>query len=162
MLFRSAFASLDQAERNRVLQVAPAAAAVVGPNLSSRALTRLEFEYAIPPNDAEQLLTLAHGCVEKRRYGLDLPDGDWVVDVFEADNAPLVVAEVELPHAEAKVDRPAWCGVELTGVHQLSNAALAARPWNRWPVCEREALLAGRPLGPSPVSPDDRDRSSSS
>jgi adenylate cyclase len=110
------------------------------------ALTRLEFDYPIPCADGEQLLGLAKSCLAKRRYGLDLADGDWVVDVFEAENAPLVVAEVELPHANSAFQRPEWCGPELTGWHQLSNAALAQRPLNRWPAAEREALLAGQPL----------------
>ncbi|MEB3361240.1 MAG: CYTH domain-containing protein [Synechococcaceae cyanobacterium] len=113
---------------------------------SAQALTRLEFEYAIPLADGQQLLNLAGSHLAKRRYGLDLPDGVWVVDVFEAENAPLVVAEVELPHADAAFNRPDWCGAELTGWHQLSNAALAQHPLNRWSAPEREALLAGKPL----------------
>lgn len=113
---------------------------------SAQALTRLEFEYAIPIADGEQLLHLSGSHLVKRRYGLDLPDGAWVVDVFEAENAPLVVAEVELPHADATYNRPDWCGAELTGWHQLSNAALAQHPLNRWSAPEREALLAGKPL----------------
>ncbi|MEB3168845.1 MAG: CYTH domain-containing protein [Cyanobium sp.] len=118
---------------------------------SRQALTRLEFEYAIPVDDGEQLLDLAGCRLEKLRYGLDLSDDHWVVDVFEAENAPLVVAEVELSRADAASDVPGWCGVELTGWHQLSNAALAQRPLSRWPDAERTALLAGEPLWPGSV-----------
>jgi CYTH domain-containing protein len=101
---------------------------------------RLEFEYPIPPADAEALLALAPQQVLKRRHGLDLPGGDWVLDVFEAANAPLVVAEVELADPDQPVSVPAWCVRELTGRHELSNAALALRPLQTWPAEERAAL----------------------
>jgi CYTH domain-containing protein len=106
-------------------------------------LARLEFEYSIPPADAEQLLALATARLAKRRYGLDLPGGDWVVDVFEAENAPLVVAEVELASADAPLQPPAWCLRELTGRHDLSNAALARCPLANWPADQRQQLLVG-------------------
>ena len=47
----------------------------------------------------QALLALAPFQISKWRYNLTLPGGDWVVDVFEADNAPLVLAEVELASA---------------------------------------------------------------
>ncbi|MCX5949532.1 MAG: CYTH domain-containing protein [Cyanobacteria bacterium] len=108
-----------------------------------QALSRLEFEYAIPTEDAQVLLALAPHQLRKCRYGLDLAGGDWVLDVFEGDNAPLVVAEVELEDPEQTVVLPPWCGLELTGRHDLSNAALAARPLAQWSEAERQALLAG-------------------
>jgi adenylate cyclase len=135
----------------------PVSSAVETGSLASpSALTRLEFEYAIPLADGEQLLALAGNRLAKCRYGLNLAGGDWVVDVFEAENAPLVVAEVELPHADARFDRPSWCGIELTGWHQLSNAALAQHPWSRWSAAEQEALLAGEPLGQGALKPESR------
>lgn len=113
------------------------------PGLQARvaALCRLEFEYAIPLADAAALLELCPSRVLKRRHGLALPGGDWVLDVFAAENAPLVVAEVELDRADAAVVIPPWCVRELTGRHDLSNAALAARPLSRWSALERQALL---------------------
>ena len=107
-----------------------------------QALSRLEFEYAIPPADAQALLALAPHQLCKCRYGLDLAGGDWVLDVFEADNAPLVVAEVELQDPDQPVVPPPWCALELTGRHELSNAALAARPLALWSETERRQLLA--------------------
>lgn len=107
------------------------------------ALTRLEFEYAIPAADAQSLLELAPHQLRKCRYGLDLAGGDWVLDVFEAGNAPLVVAEVELEDPDQPVTLPPWCGREITGRHELSNAALAAKPLALWSESERQELLAG-------------------
>jgi adenylate cyclase len=105
------------------------------------ALSRLEFEYPIPAEDAEALLALCASRLVKRRYGLTLSGGDWVVDVFEADNAPLVLAEVELDSPEAEVVIPPWCGRELTGSHGLSNAGLAQRPLRLWSDAERCELF---------------------
>jgi CYTH domain-containing protein len=105
-------------------------------------LERLEFEYPVPLADAAALLELAGTELRKRRYGLDLPGGDWVLDVFEGANAPLVVAEVELECADQPFHLPPWCGTELTGRHALSNAALARRPLQAWSEAERHSLLA--------------------
>jgi adenylate cyclase len=104
-------------------------------------LTRLEFEYPIPVADGEALLALTDRQVGKCRYGLDLPGGSWVLDVFEGANAPLVVAEVELSTPDQPVIVPAWCVREVSGRHELSNAALAVRPLAAWSEAERRALL---------------------
>jgi CYTH domain-containing protein len=103
-------------------------------------IARHEFEYPIPLGDAEALLTLAPHQLSKVRHGLDLPGGDWVVDVFEADNEPLVLAEVELEWADQPLEVPLWCGAEITGLAELSNAALAVRPFGAWTEAERQAL----------------------
>ena len=91
---------------------------------------RQEFEYPIPPADADALLALTPRRVEKTRHHLNCPGGDWVVDVFAGANAPLVIAEVERSDPEAPLTIPAWCGEEITGRGELSNAALAMRPWS--------------------------------
>jgi CYTH domain-containing protein len=105
------------------------------------AIARHEFEYLIPETDAEAMLSLAPVQLTKVRYGLDWDGGDWVVDVFEGANAPLVLAEVELEHLEAPLAPPPWCGLEITGRHELSNAALASRPLEQWSEPERQPLL---------------------
>lgn len=103
---------------------------------------RHEFEYPIPITDAEAMLALAPDALSKRRYGLDLPGGDWVLDVFEGANAPLVVAEVELVDPRQPLALPSWCGLEITGRHELSNAALSRQPLATWSAAARDALLA--------------------
>jgi CYTH domain-containing protein len=118
----------------------------VPPDAGADALSRLEFEYPIPLQDGEQLLALTPFQVRKHRHGLDLPGGDWVLDLFEGANAPLVVAEVELADAAQPVDVPPWCVRELTGRHELSNAALATRPLQAWTAAERAALWPEMPV----------------
>ena len=99
---------------------------------------RHEFEYAIPAADADALLALAPMALSKWRHGLELPGGEWVLDVFEDANAPLVIAEVELISAEVALDVPPWCALEITGEGRFSNAALAQIPWASWRAAERQ------------------------
>ena len=105
-------------------------------------VVRHEFEYPIPPADAEALLALSPAVLSKCRYGLDLPGGEWVLDVFEEANAPLVIAEVELSSAEQALAPPSWCVAEITGEGRFSNAALSAVPLGSWAAADRAALLA--------------------
>jgi CYTH domain-containing protein len=112
---------------------------------SANGLVRQEFEYPIPLEDARSLLDLAPSQLSKWRYGLNWPGGDWVLDVFEGSNAPLVVAEVELQDPEQAVPIPPCCVLELTGRPSLSNAALAHHPLADWPERLRQQLLAGDP-----------------
>lgn len=104
-------------------------------------LARHEFEYPIPPADAEALLALAPVQLVKWRHGLDLPGGDWVLDVFEGANAPLAIAEVELARADQPVELPPWCRLEISGSGELSNAALARHPFRDWAPQQRERIL---------------------
>ena len=107
----------------------------------AEALVRQEFEYPIPLADARQLLELGGPQLVKIRHGLDLPGGEWVLDVFGGANAPLVVAEVELATPTSPVAIPDWCVREITDRHELSNAALARQPLARWPEPARRELL---------------------
>jgi CYTH domain-containing protein len=104
-------------------------------------IARHEFEYAIPQQDADALLERCPARVLKQRYGLDLPGGDWVLDVFAAENAPLVIAEVELESEQAAVAIPPWCSCEITGIGAFSNAALAQRPFQLWQPEEQQPWI---------------------
>jgi CYTH domain-containing protein len=64
--------------------------------------------------------------VQKTRYcvvGVD--DFIWEIDEFEGELAGLILAEVELPSEQQPVELPPWIGLELTGLRNWSNAALA-------------------------------------
>ena len=77
--------------------------------------TRTEFEYAIPYSDAmEMLRTMCDGRVlEKVRHVI--PHGTvWHIDVYEGILNGVVLAEVELLHADQKLDLPGWVGKEVT------------------------------------------------
>ncbi|HEY9254875.1 MAG TPA: CYTH domain-containing protein [Stenotrophomonas sp.] len=105
-------------------------------NLKSRELghTRQEFDYPIPVEDARALLALCvGGLVDKRRHLVRHAGHLWEVDEFLGDNAGLVVAEIELQHADEVFERPQWLGEEVTDDARYYNLALAAHPYNRWP-----------------------------
>ena len=101
---------------------------------ATRGIERLEFEYVIPRADAEAMLE--HLCrrplIEKTRYVVPHGGRRWEVDVFEGANAGLVVAEVELPSADAAVDLPAWVGREVSDDPRYYNANLARHPYREW------------------------------
>jgi adenylate cyclase len=54
------------------------------------------------------------------------------VDVFEGDNAGLVVAEVELDSEDEVIHLPDWIGAEISHDKRYYNAALSALPFTRW------------------------------
>ena len=53
-------------------------------------IARHEFEYELPSADSKALWALAPHRLTKTRFALSLPGGDWVIDCFEGENAPLV------------------------------------------------------------------------
>lgn len=97
--------------------------------LDGPALTRAEFEYAIPVEDALAMLAMRTGRIlEKTRYLVPARTGQtWEVDVFASDLEGLVLAEVELACPDEEVVLPEWLGREVTGDPQYGNAALARR-----------------------------------
>ncbi len=95
---------------------------------------RLEYEYAIPGADAEEILI--HLCekpiIEKTRYPIEFGGLVWEVDVFHSDNEGLVVAEVELESVGQEVPLPPWVTHEVTGDQKYSNASLVKNPYVKW------------------------------
>ena len=99
----------------------------------SKGATRSEFEYAIPADDARQLLQLADGpVIEKVRRIVEHEGSRWEVDEFFGDNAGLVVAELELESEAQAFERPQWLGREVTGDSRYYNSNLAAHPYKDW------------------------------
>ena len=96
--------------------------------------TRAEYEYPVALADAHALLALCEGpLVDKWRHHVPVDDVVWEVDAFLGDNAPLVVAEVELPSEDHPLRLPTWVGPEVTHDHRYANSALATLPYAQWP-----------------------------
>lgn len=95
---------------------------------------RAEYEYAIPLDDARELLdTLCiRPLIEKVRYVLEHGGHTWEVDVFEGENAGLIVAEVELESEEEAFERPSWLGEEVTHDPRYFNSNLVEHPFKDW------------------------------
>ena len=91
------------------------------------ALSRVEVETAITLAQAEELLTIRQGAViEKFRFRVPFGGLMWEIDVFEGENAGLIIAEVEVPTAYHAVQLPPWVGQEVTGDARYYNANLAS------------------------------------
>ena len=99
--------------------------------------TRSEFEYEIPLAHAEQMMeTMCPFRLEKYRYRITHRGFTFEIDEYFGDNAPLVVAELELPHEQAAFDRPDWLGEEITSNGRFTNAYLSHHPYSQWPEVE--------------------------
>lgn len=100
-------------------------------------IRRQEFEYAIPLEDAQELLdTLCERpLIEKTRYHVEDRGRVWEIDVFEGDNAGLVVAEIELASEDEVFERPDWLGEEVSHDPRYYNVCLVKHPYKEWSSC---------------------------
>jgi len=96
-------------------------------------ISRAEFEYEIPLQDAEELLQLAEQPVLRKRRYLEQHGGSlWEIDVFAGENEGLIVAEIELPEEQAAFTKPDWLGEEVSGDVRYYNANLIKQPFSLW------------------------------
>lgn len=97
-------------------------------------ISRQEFEYEIPLQDANALLdSLAPGeILEKNRYTFQECGHVWEIDEFLGANAGLVVAEVELASEDEHVTLPPWVGEEVSKISKYFNASLVQSPYGTW------------------------------
>lgn len=84
--------------------------------------------------------------IEKLRH--EIPAGfdglQWEVDVFAGANAPLVVAEIEMPAKDYPLEArtlPDWIGEEVTDDPRFKNKNLAVAPFRRWPKSQQKRTL---------------------
>ena len=97
----------------------------------TKGITRLEYEYEIPINEAKEMLEMFCGLnkISKTRYKIDFKGLTWEVDVFEGSNKGLVVAEVELESEDIKIELPEWAGKDVTHDPRFRNSSLLENPW---------------------------------
>lgn len=97
-------------------------------------IERHEYEYPVPLSDAEEML--AHLCegplIEKTRHHVQYAGHTWEVDEFFGDNAGLVVAELELEHADEPYTAPEWLGAEVSDDPRYYNVSLVRHPYREW------------------------------
>jgi adenylate cyclase len=98
-----------------------------------KGISRAEFEYPIPLEDAEQMLRelCRQPLLEKIRHVVDFGGLAWEVDVFLGASEGLIMAEVELDRAERSVALPPWVGSEVTHDPRFRSSAIAARARKR-------------------------------
>lgn len=97
-------------------------------------ITRAEFEYEIPAEDARELL--ANSCVgsiiDKTRHLAKHGGMTWEVDEFHGDNDGLIVAEIELGREDQAFLKPPWLGEEVSGDPRYLNSHLSQHPYREW------------------------------
>jgi adenylate cyclase len=96
-------------------------------------MTRAEFEYRIPFNDAKEILNLCQSInIEKTRYTFTHEGHTWEVDEFFGANDGLIIAEIELNDEQEPFHHPSWLGEEVTQDMRYYNSYIAEHPFNSW------------------------------
>jgi CYTH domain-containing protein len=97
-------------------------------------VTRLEFEYSIPIDDAATMLDLLceRPLIEKTRYREEFEGHRWEVDEFHGNNSSLVIAEIELANASEEFAMPPWAATEVSDDPRYLNANLVRNPYKNW------------------------------
>ena len=91
-------------------------------------ITRKEYEYEIPVNEAFSLIeSFGLKTLNKKRYKVDFNSKTWEIDVFDENLDGLVLAEIELQSEDEKFDVPEWIGLEVTLNPEYLNANLINR-----------------------------------
>lgn len=99
----------------------------------TKGVSRAEYEYEIPIDDAKELLDLCEQpLIEKRRYVETFHGKDFEIDVFLGANQGLVIAELELGSEDEAFDKPPWLGDEVSGDERYYNNNLIAKPFTTW------------------------------
>lgn len=91
-------------------------------------ITRSEFEYEIPLEDATQLLNdFCKHELSKDRYNLTVGEKTWDIDVFHGKLEGLILAEVELQSEEESFKKPDWLDAEVSHDPNYYNSNLVKK-----------------------------------
>ncbi|WP_414571275.1 CYTH domain-containing protein [Nostoc sp. CCY 9925] len=96
--------------------------------------SRLEFEYPIPVQDAQEMLeTLCQRpFIEKIRYKIESGGLIWEIDEFDGVNKGLILAEVEVSDENQQLELPDWIGEEVSHDSRYFNSNLVKHPFSQW------------------------------
>lgn len=86
---------------------------------------RGEWEYAIPVEDAMELLALCPHTLSKKRWYVHHDGHVWEIDEFTGRHTGLTLAEVELCDAEENISIPDFIDCEVTGDQRYYNSTLS-------------------------------------
>ena len=97
-------------------------------------VTRSEFEYDIPVDDAAILLDnlCEQPLIDKHRHKEVHGGKTWEIDVFHGLNQGLVVAEIELNSEDEKFEMPNWAIREVSSDPRYYNSNLLKNPFSTW------------------------------
>ena len=99
-----------------------------------KGITRSEYEYEIPSNDAKEMLEeLCHKIyIEKTRYIININNKKWEIDLFYGLNSNLIIAEVELDSEDEEIKIPNWVISEISKDSKYTNKYLYNNPYSKW------------------------------
>ena len=105
--------------------------AILNIKTATLSLTRAEYEYDIPMNDAREMIdNLCEGSViKKSRHLIPFAGNTWEVDEFHGENDGLVVAEIELDAEDAPFEKPPWVGEEVSHAPRYQTPPLTQDPY---------------------------------
>ena len=83
-------------------------------------ITRREYEYEIPFDEAQKIIQMCPKVLSKTRYIIDR----WEVDVFHGRNQGLVLADIELEDENEEIVLPAWISHEVSDDPRFYNSNL--------------------------------------
>jgi len=96
-------------------------------------INRLEFEYEIPNQDGDKLMSLSkYFIIEKDRYYHQTDKHLWEIDVFYGKNQGLIIAEIELIDENEDIEIPSWIGEEISNNDKYLNFNLSINPYTLW------------------------------
>jgi adenylate cyclase len=95
--------------------------------------SRLEFEYEIPIEDANDLINkFCSNLIEKTRHLVIQEKHTWEVDEFKGLNSGLIVAEIELNSEDENYSLPNWIDKNVTDDLRYANSNLSIKPFTTW------------------------------
>lgn len=100
----------------------------------SSGISKLEYEYDIPMEDAEVLVNevCRQPVIHKTRYRYEFNGFVWEIDEFHGNNSGLIIAEIELDSEDQDFAEPGWLGKEVSLTARYYNASLAVYPYSQW------------------------------
>jgi len=101
-----------------------------------KGITRDEFEYPIPLEDANWMLEelCIYPLIEKMRCTYIINGDTWELDTFMGLNSGLIIAEIELNSPDQKIKLPKWIGEEVTHKPEYYNHNLVHTPFTKWRI----------------------------
>ena len=92
---------------------------------STRGISRQEFEYEIPVDDAEKLLAMCgRNVLKKYRRKIFYGGHVWEIDFFAGRHTGLILAEVELNSPNESLALPDWITKEVSEDSRYFNSNL--------------------------------------
>lgn len=100
---------------------------------STNGISRLEYEYEIPEDEAKEILEniALKPVIDKERHYIKKGKHTWELDVFHGENKGLVIAEIELNSEDESFAKPSWVGAEVSTDARFYNMNIENQEWRK-------------------------------